>query len=182
MNDKLKTTLKAWPAITAATIGISLVTQWAAKLAGMELPDQEQMTLVRNLLLKSFESWRNAIASALVVLQVLLQAPLLEEPLFRWLGWAVPTGRGRRGGSAAHWTFAAISSVAFSAAHYVDYTALATGGGFRWLPPSSAMLALVFFGLAQCWLYRKTQRLWCPMLNHFLFNLANLVLMFAVPD
>ena len=44
-----------------------------------------------------------------------------------------------------------------------------------------AFLALFFFGLAQCWLYAKTDRIWCPMLNHFLFNLTNLILLIVIP-
>jgi membrane protease YdiL (CAAX protease family) len=74
-----------------------------------------------------------------------------------------------------------VSSAAFSAIHYVDFAALAKDGGLKWLPLSSAFIALFFFGLAQCWLYRKTERLWCPMLNHFLFNLTNVILIFVVP-
>ena len=35
---------------------------------------------------------------------------------------------------------------------------------------------------AQCWLYKKTGRLWCPVLNHALFNLTNLILLFILPE
>ena len=31
-------------------------------------------------------------------------------------------------------------------------------------------------------LYEKTGRLWCAMLNHGLFNLANLILLFLIPQ
>ena len=48
--------------------------------------------------------------------------------------------------------------------------------------PNNAFIALFFFGMAQCWLYRKTDRLWAPMLNHALFNLTNLVLLFILPE
>ena len=65
----------------------------------------------------------------------------------------------------------AMSSALFSAAHYIAQPF-----------PDAAFLALFFFGLAQCWLYRKTDRIWCAMLNHFLFNLTNLVLLFVVPE
>ncbi len=64
-----------------------------------------------------------------------------------------------------------FSAAAFSAAHYIQ---------MPW--PNNAFIALFFFGLAQCWLYRKTDYLWCPALNHALFNTANLVLMFIVPS
>ena len=33
----------------------------------------------------------------------------------------------------------------------------------------------------EMFLYRKTARIWCPILNHCLFNLTNLVLLFVVP-
>ena len=63
------------------------------------------------------------------------------------------------------------SSILFSAAHYIAQPF-----------PDSAFLALFFFGLAQCWLYKKTNRLWCAILNHGLFNLTNLVLLFILPE
>ena len=66
---------------------------------------------------------------------------------------------------------ALVSSLAFSAAHYIFQPF-----------PDAAFVALFFFGLAQCWLYCKTDRIWCPMLNHFLFNLTNLVLLFVLPQ
>ncbi|MBR5549164.1 MAG: CPBP family intramembrane metalloprotease, partial [Kiritimatiellae bacterium] len=133
-------------------------------------------------LLHAFDNMQYFKVVVSLLLQVLLQAPALEEALFRWLGWRLPVKFLSRGKSAAAWAFAVASSAAFSAAHYIDYMALAKSGGFKWLPLSNAFLALFFFGLAQCWLYRKTDRIWCPMLNHALFNLTNLVLLFVVPS
>ena len=182
MNDKLKFTLKAWPVIAAATIGLCFLTQGVAKLFGIDLPDQEQMTMVRNYLLHAFDSTQHFKVVVSLLLQVLLLAPAFEEVLFRWVGWRLPVKFLSRGKSAAVWAFAVASSAVFSAAHYIDYIALVKSGGFQWLPLSNAFLALFFFGFAQCWLYRKTDRLWCPMLNHALFNLTNLVLMFVVPE
>ena len=63
-----------------------------------------------------------------------------------------------------------LSSLLFSAAHYLAQP---------W--PDAAFLALFFFGAAQCWLYLKTGRIVCAMLNHALFNLTNLVLLFVLP-
>ena len=63
-----------------------------------------------------------------------------------------------------------ISSALFSAAHYISQPF-----------PDSAFIALFFFGLAQCWLYKKTDRIWCAMLNHALFNLTNVVLLLVLP-
>ena len=182
MNDKLKFTLKAWPVIASATIGLCFLTQGVAKLFGIDLPDQEQMTMVRNYLLHAFDSTQHFKVVVSLLFQVLLLAPAFEEVLFRWIGWRLPVKFLSRGKSAAVWAFAVASSAVFSAAHYIDYIALVKSGGFQWLPLSNAFLALFFFGIAQCWLYRKTDRIWCPMLNHCLFNLTNLVLMFVVPD
>ena len=53
--NRLKFTLKAWPVIAAATIGLCFLTQGVAKLCGIDLPDQEQLTTVRNYLLHAFD-------------------------------------------------------------------------------------------------------------------------------
>ena len=180
--NRLKFTLKAWPAITVMTIGLCYLTQIVAGLFGIDLPDQEQLTLVRTYLTHAFDSPKMFMVAVWLLVQVLVLAPAFEEVLFRWAGWRLPARLIFRGRAAAAWALAAVSSAAFSAAHYIDYVTLAKGGGFKWMPPSSAFLALFLFGLAQCWLYRKTERLWCPMLNHFLFNLTNLVLMFFLPQ
>ena len=74
----------------------------------------------------------------------------------------------------------AIQSAAlFSFVHYLNLQIVQgslTLNGFRTL--DNAFLALFFFGLAQCWVYFKTRHIWCPMLNHALFNLTNLILLF----
>ncbi|MBQ2630168.1 MAG: CPBP family intramembrane metalloprotease, partial [Kiritimatiellae bacterium] len=68
-------------------------------------------------------------------------------------------------------TLAVVVAALFSAAHYISQPF-----------PDSAFIALFFFGLAQCWLYAKTDRSWCPMLNHALFNLTNIVLLLVLPQ
>ena len=166
----LKLTLKAWPVIAIATIGLCFITQMAAGWFGITLPDQNQVEVVRAHLMHTFESWRHFANAALLLAQILLLAPLLEETIFR-----LPTRWLR------HWGFWLVSAALFSAAHYPDYLYLAQSGNLRWLPLSDAFLALFFFGLAQCWLYRRTGRLWCAMLNHALFNLTNLILLMLVP-
>ena len=180
--NRLKFTLKAWPVIAVATIGLCYLTQAVAGWLGINLPDQEQLTLVRTYLAHAFDSPKMFLTVVCLLAQVLLLAPALEEVLFRWAGWQLPARLIFRSKAAGAWALAVVSSAAFSAAHYIDYVALARGGGFKWLPPSSAFLALFLFGLAQCWLYRKTERLWCPMLNHFLFNLTNLALLAVLPQ
>ena len=36
--------------------------------------------------------------------------------------------------------------------------------------------------MAQCWLYRRTGSLWCPILNHMLFNMTNLAFLLCIPE
>ena len=170
--NRLKFTLKAWPVIAAATIGLCFLTQAAAKLFGVDLPDQAQVEFVRR-----HAGWN--LAFAFIVAQVAVLVPVLEEALFRWLMWRLPAALA---GGAAAVPAAVASSALFSFAHYVDYAALVSRRTFALTGWNSAFLALFFFGLAQCRLYRKTGRIWCPMLNHALFNLTNLILMFVVPE
>ena len=185
----LKLTLKAWPVIAAATIGLCYLTQAVAKLFGVELPDQANIDLVRRC---AGWNWNFVLLCA----QVLVLMPAIEELIFRFLLFRMPlrlfgecedldidsVAQENRtayiiasmvGVAATAWStafLAIISSALFSAAHYIAQPF-----------PDAAFLALFFFGLAQCWLYSKTSHLWCAMLNHALFNLTNLVLLFVLP-
>ena len=178
----LKQTLKAWPVIAAATIGLCYLTQLVAGWFGIEL--EEQVT-VEQMRLMGAETWKiltqQGLRAALTqevslkfiinIPLVIAVLPLLEECVFRGLLFRLPVAKlsfGREPNRIA--ACAVLSSALFSAAHYLQ---------MPW--PNNAFLALFFFGLAQCWLYRKTGRLWCAILNHGLFNLTNLVLMFALP-
>ena len=183
-TSNLNLTLRAWPVIALATIGLCFLTQTVAKWFGVELPDQENIDIVRRC-----AGWN--LTFALLVLQVIAIMPALEECIFRWLFVMLPqrlldkrraTRDANRPGTedraTSHsairlfnYSTVLISSALFSAAHYLSQP---------W--PDAAFLALFFFGLAQCWIYRKTERLWCPILNHALFNLTNLVLLFIVPE
>ena len=164
--SNLRLTLKAWPAVAGATIGLCYLTQTVARWFGVELPDQENVDIIRR-----YAGWN--LAFALLVAQVVVVMPVMEEALFRWLMFRLPAGRlaAKCGASVAAAGAALLSSAAFSAAHYIRQP---------W--PDAAFVALFFFGLAQCWLYRRTERLWSPMLNHALFNLTNLVLLFVIPE
>ena len=168
MNDKLKTTLKAWPVIAVATIGLCFLTQAGAKLFGIDLPDQQNVEVVRSWLMHAFDSFRHFLNCASLIAQVVILLPVIEEFVFRWLLFMLPVRRIER--RAAKIAFLVVSSALFSAAHYANQPF-----------PDAAFIALFFFGLAQCWLYSKTDRIWCSMLNHALFNLTNIVLMFVVP-
>ena len=112
---------------------------------------------------------------ALLVAQVLALMPVLEEILFRWLLFRLPARVAeRRTGAPVRRTaigLAVLSSALFSAAHYIAQPF-----------PDAAFIALFFFGLAQCRLYLATERIWCTMLNHALFNLTNMVLLLTFPE
>ena len=150
--SNLKFTLKAWPVVAAATIGLCYLTQAVAGLFGVKLPEQANIELVRK-----YAGWN--LTFAFLCLQVTVLMPAIEECLFRLpLRWL------------KHGSFAVLSSVLFSAAHYITQPF-----------PDPAFIALFFFGFAQCRLYRRTGRIWCPMLNHALFNITNLVLLFVIP-
>lgn len=179
--SNLKFTLKAWPVIAAATIGLCFLTQGVAKLFGIDLPDQHQVEAVRYVFMHTFDSARNFTITVATLLQVLLIMPVLEEFLFRWLLVMMPARRFGIAAKTSALPLVVFSSALFSFAHYIDYYSLINGRGFALTGWNAAFIALFFFGLAQCWLYSKTDRIWCPMLNHCLFNLTNLVLLFVVP-
>lgn len=159
MNTNLKTTLKAWPVITIWTIGLCFLTKTVAEQFGIDLPDQQNVEVLRQYLLSAFDSPRHFLASSLLLAQVLILLPAIEEIVFR-----LPTRWLR---SHTWWT---VFSAAFSAAHYIFQPF-----------PDAAFIALFCFGLAQCLLYKKTGQIWCTMLSHALFNLTNVVLMLVIP-
>ena len=175
-TSRLRLTLKAWPVIALATIGLCYLTQTVAKGFGIELPDQANIELV-----KRYAGWNRTFA--FLCLQVVILLPAIEELIFRYLLFKLPTkklAKFRRFTDSPDSLIAkpsitkfiaVFSSALFSAAHYLAQPF-----------PDSAFLALFFFGLAQCWLYKKTGRLWCAILNHGLFNLTNLVLLFILPE
>ena len=174
--NNLPLVLKSWPLIALLTIGLCYLTQAVAGWFGIELPDQANIDLVRRC---AGWNWNFALLCA----QVLVLMPVLEELIFRYLLFRLPArllARIRRftdspdsliAKPSITESVAVFSSLLFSAAHYIAQPF-----------PDAAFLALFFFGLAQCWLYRKTSHLWCAMLNHALFNLTNLVLLFVLPQ
>ena len=186
--SSLKFTLKSWPVIAAATIGLCYLTQTVAGWFGIELPDQQNIDVVRQCGLHALDSLKSFGTFVFLCAQVLMLLPAVEELIFRGSMFKLPlrtmgkwttddrrqptdgTDRGAEHGTASA-VAAILSSALFSAAHYLFQPF-----------PDSAFIALFFFGLAQCWLYKKTARLWCAMLNHGLFNLTNLVLLFILPE
>ena len=159
MRNKISATLKAWPIITSITIALCFLTQQTAKLFGIELPDQANLDVVRRL---AGLNWNFAF----LVLQILVILPVIEEIIFR-----LPLRAVRKWRAHNAWALATVLSALFSAAHYIAQPF-----------PDSAFAALFVFGLAQSRLYRSTGSIFCPILNHALFNLTNLVLLFVLPE
>ena len=169
--NRLTFTLKAWPVVAFATIGLCFLTKTVAGWVGIDLPDQQNVEVVKRCLERAFASARHFGVAALLVAQVVVLLPIAEELVFRGLFFRLPTRLFAR--RIPHsiirlfdYSIIFLSSALFAAAHYLAQP---------W--PDAAFLALFFFGAAQCWLYQKTGRLWCAMLNHALFNLTNLVLL-----
>ena len=172
----LKTTLKAWPLIASITVALCFLTGVVSEYVfGVKLDNQASLEQVRSMItwlvqrLCGNAGWhwyffKDLFSLLWMLFWLVVLVPVLEEVVFRWLLWRL---------SRPKWPIisAVTSSALFSAAHYIQ---------MPW--PNNAFIALFFFGMAQCWLYRKTDRLWSPMLNHALFNLTNLALLFTFPE
>ena len=170
-REIVKYVIKVWPVIAVLTIAICFCTELVGGWCGIELPQQTNVELIRSTFLHAFDCWKNfgcAVVNAALVVAIL---PIVEELVFRYLLWKLPTTRGRNSDKLRYLGVGCviISSGLFSAAHYLQQPF-----------PDNAFLALFFFGLAQCWLYRRVNSFWAPVLNHSLFNLTNLGLMFIV--
>ena len=177
-SSRIAFTLKAWPVVALATIGLCYLTKTVAGWMGVDLPDQQNVEVVRQCLAHAFASAKHFAVAALLVAQVVVLLPIIEELVFRGLLFKVACKGAWKILPFDHsiirpfdYSIIVFSSGLFSAAHYVFQP---------W--PDSAFLALFFFGVAQCGIYRKTGRIWCAMLNHGLFNLTNLVLLFVLPE
>ena len=164
MKSKLKYTLKAWPVIAVATIGLCYLTQLVSSWFGVELKEQANVETVRQLFLHAFDTKKAFLSAAFNVALIVAILPAFEEVVFRGpLRWL-------KNAKASFFAGAVILSVLFTAAHY-----------FAQPWPDNAFVALFFFGLAQASIYRRTGSLWCAILNHALFNLTNLVLLLMLP-
>lgn len=96
----------------------------------------------------------------LLVLTVLFQAPLLEEPIFRGI---IFRGLSK---SMPIWP-AMILSGAFFALVHVN---------------AASFVAVWFLGVVFAWLYHRTHTILAPMALHFLFNGTNVVLLLFFPE
>lgn len=168
-ESRLKLTVLTTVAAFFAAIAVCQVFEW------LGFPEQDQVKII-----KRMAGWNPEFI--LTVVQILFVMPPLEEFLFRYLLFRLPSRLVSAEDPAGFFVFnpsfliAVISSAVFSFAHYVDYHRLFTGHGFGVLSVSNAFLALFMLGFVWCWLYRRTGRIWCNMLSHSLFNTINLVL------
>ena len=139
--------------ITVVTIAVNMACSAALKgLTGVELADQSLVELLRG--------DGAAAVKALVALLAVVEAPLLEEPLFRGIVF--------RG-------FARV--MPFSAA------AVLSGFLFALVHVNAAtFIPLWFLGAAFAWMYWRTGTILAPMAAHCVFNLANLCIALLVPS
>ena len=134
-----------------------LTKELAAEFFNITLKSQDSVLLIRKI-----PYWSSLFLK--VVTMVVIVAPLLEELIFRFLFWKLPA-------PSKPYLAAIPTSILFATAHYFQNP---------W--PDNAFIALFFFGMAQCWLYKRTNNLWYPILNHMLFNLTNLAFLLCIPE
>ena len=142
------------PVLTAVALGLNWLGAHAITwCTGVQAADQE--------LVKCFADGQYAPGlRALLVVVVLFQAPLLEEPLFRGVVF--------RGFASAlpFWGAALLSGAVFALVHV----------------NAASFAALWFLGVAFAWLYARTGTILAPMTAHVLFNAANLLLLVFFPE
>ncbi len=142
------------PALTLIALGLNWLGAHAIKwCTGIEPSDQE--------LVKCFADGNYSLTlRAALVLVVLFQAPLLEEPIFRGVIF--------RGFAKSLPLWAAV---------------LLSGGIFALVHVNAAsFIALWFLGVSFALLYHRTGSILAPMTAHFLFNATNLALLFLFPE
>ena len=88
--SSLKFTLKSWPVIAAATIGLCYLTQLVAGWFGIELPDQRNIDVVRQCGLHALDSLKSFGVFAFLCAQVLVLLPAVEELIFRGSMFKLP--------------------------------------------------------------------------------------------
>ncbi len=142
------------PALTLIALGLNWLGAHAIEwCTGVEPSDQE--------LVKCFADGNYPLSlRAVMVLVVLFQAPLLEEPIFRGV---IFRGYAR---SLPLWTAVLLSGGIFAIVHV----------------NAASFIALWFLGAAFALLYHRTGSILAPMTAHFLFNATNLALLFLFPE
>jgi len=166
-SSRIKLTVLTTFAAFFAAIAICQIFEW------LGFPEQDQVTQIRAL---AGMNWKFVA----VVAWILLATPVIEEFLFRYLLFRLPS-RLFSSAFSTYFLFSVFSSALFSFCHYIDFNSIAAGRGFALLPISNAFLALFGLGLFWCWLYRRTGAIWCNMLSHAIFNSVNLILALLLP-
>ena len=165
-SNWFKTTLAAWPIIFGIVAGICYLTTLISEWIGHPLPAQPSLEAIRNMRGLQLVKW---------CLIIVVGAPVLEELIFRFCLFRAPlwvTGKMLKSGPQriVSMGLAVGSAILFTAAHY------------RGIALNNAFVALFAFGIAQCVLLVRTHSLASPILNHALFNMTNLVLLFVFPN
>ena len=129
---------------------IALGLNWASgellsRLANIDLADQDLVKVVTSNTL-------SPSSKAILYFFVLLEAPLLEEPLFRGVIF------GGFSKIMPVWLAMALSGFLFAFVHV----------------NAATFIPLWFLGIAFAWLYVRTGTLLAPMAVHFIFNATNL--------
>ena len=129
---------------------IALGLNWASgellsRLANIDLADQDLVKVVASNTL-------SPMGKALLYAFLLLEAPLLEEPLFRGVIF------GGFSKIMPVWLAMALSGFLFAFVHV----------------NAATFIPLWFLGVAFAWLYVRTGTLFVPMAVHFIFNAVNL--------
>ena len=142
------------PAVIAVALGLQLLTAKSIEwIWGIRAADQE--------LVKFFISpFSTTSLKTHIVLSILLQAPIVEECLFRGVmfrGFArslpLPAAM-------------AISGFIFAVVHL----------------NAASFFGVWFLGVAFAWVYARTRTLLAPIMLHCLFNAFNLILLLMFPE
>ena len=158
----MKLALKWFVPITLVAMGLAWCSEQVALLLGFEPPPQDLVKLFTN----PNVAW--SVKAKYAVIAV-LGAPVLEElifrkGLFRLCIWCERKVKGGSADGEADASFpvvsALVSGALFAAVHF----------------HAATFLPLWFLGAAFAWLYWRSNKVFSPMLCHFLFNLINFVL------
>ena len=142
------------PVATLAALGLNWLganlIEW---ITGIKPADQE--------LVKCFLDGNYPLfLRGLMILTVLFQAPLLEEPIFRGI---IFRGLSR---SLPIWPSIILSGAFFALVHV----------------NAASFAAVWFLGIVFAWLYWRTRSILAPMTAHFLFNATNVFLLLFFPE
>lgn len=140
-----------WSVLAAAVLfpvnlGLMFLAGWVFRTFQVEAPLQQHVQILQT----SQAIWQ----PVLIGVMAMFLAPVMEEILFR--GLLYPGVKGAGFPRLAWWG----TSLLFGLSH---------GNLLSFLP-------LAFFGMAQIWLYERTNSLLVPIFTHLLFNLINFFL------